>query len=375
MPAEKKMRVLRPASGAWAFTRASRGYSDQLPSICRCRPSAMRSARAIHSRYLGPRRSSGTPGWRPPAPVIRSPLGCVTSTASGGCPPTGRPLSRATFREACCAWAVSERSFRSFPEVATAIAASRASFSLVKGCTRPSPVPIVKTAAWVRASIPLSTKSRAAFSARRLSSRLIRSKTSVTRLNGARWPSTGAPPTGGGSTGTTGAPTAPAAPGSIVPCDSTRRNDRISQRWSFSKTCSSSALRSRTGRPFLSRAITSRRTTAVPVRNSGAGWGLVWARAATVVRDDGATRATERTVVANAANRRIGTLLPSLRLGACARRAGARKPCLAQLKRGFSGSAGLRACRRTHAARPRRAGASSRSRRGWAGRAPAARSG
>ena len=66
MPDEKKIRVLRPASGAWAFTRASRGYSDQLPSICRWRPSAMRSARAIHSRI-------------PRAPAVLRHAGLATS--------------------------------------------------------------------------------------------------------------------------------------------------------------------------------------------------------------------------------------------------------------------------------------------------------
>ena len=183
------------------------GYSDQLPSICRCRPSAMRSA-----RWPSTRAASSAPAGPSGAPRLAtcrlrlsraSPRGrALASTASAGCRPrAGRSPSdvpRGRLRLG------GERAVLQVrPRGGHRDRRSRASFSLVNGCTRPSPVPIVKTAACVRVSIPLSTKSRAAFSARRLSSRLMRSKTSVTRLNGARWPSAGAP-AAGGSTGAVG---------------------------------------------------------------------------------------------------------------------------------------------------------------------------
>ena len=111
---------------------------------------------------------------------------------------------------------------------------------------------------------------------------------------------------------------APAPAASIVPA--TRRDGTTAPR-SAGRSRRPAALRpwrSRTGRPFLSRATTSRSTTAVPVRNSGAPWGL-WA--ATLATESGVTRATDRTIAAKAANRRIGDTPWSSRLGECTCRA------------------------------------------------------
>ena len=240
----------------------------------------MRTALAIDSRIFTSRGSAAAATCR---------LGVAASSTVGGCSASVRPAAARASRDFRRASSVSERSLKSVPEVARVIAWPSAALSAVNGCASPRRVLIEKTATCVRASSPLSTKSRADVSARRLSSRLMRSKTSVTRLSGDRRPSAGAAPAAGGSTGAAAAATAPAPTASSVPSVSTSRNDRISQRWSFSRTWISSAVRSRTGRPFLSRAITSRSTTAVPVRNSGvacvAGGGAVCPRA----------RATERT--------------------------------------------------------------------------------